>query len=398
MDTTEPMASASSPRQLKIATRSRIPAFIAMDVLARANALEAAGRDVIHLEVGEPGGGPPDRVLAAARGALDGRGIGYTEALGRPALRAAIAAHYRQSYDLVVDHAQVVVTVGASGGFVLSFLAAFDPGDRVVVPEPAFPAYKGILQALGIEVVRLGLGPETEFKPTAAMLETLAPPIHGLIVASPANPTGTMLDRSELGELARFCRDRRIRVVADEIYHGITYERPADTMLALDPDAIVVNGFSKYFCMTGWRLGWLIVPPDLVRPVELLAQNLFISPPALAQDAGIAALASRAELDRRVEGYRRSRAALLDLLPRGGLDRLAPADGAFYLYADVGHLTEDSHALCAQILESTGVALTPGADFDAEDGHRYLRLAFAGEPERVVMGARRLIDWLRSRR
>jgi aspartate/methionine/tyrosine aminotransferase len=318
--------------------------------------------------------------------------------LGRPALRAAIAEHYRQSYDVAVDPAQVVVTVGASGAFVLSFLAAFDPGDRVVVPEPAFPAYKNILRALGIEVVRIGVGPATNFKPTVAMLEALAAPIHGLILASPANPTGTMLDRSDLAELAGFCRHRRIRLVVDEIYHGITFERPAATMLEIEQDAIVINGFSKYFCMTGWRLGWVIAPANLVRPIELLAQNLFISPPALAQEAGLAAFACSTELEQRVETYRRSRAALLDCLPSGSLDRLAPPDGAFYLYADVGHLTEDSHRLCAQILESTGVALTPGADFDSEEGHRYLRLAFAGDPERVIAGARRLTAWLNARR
>jgi aspartate/methionine/tyrosine aminotransferase len=390
------MATTSLPQRLKIAARSHIAPFIAMDVLARANGHATAGRDVIHLEVGEPGGGAPARVLEAAQRALAGGAIGYTEALGRPALRAAIAAHYRQSYDLAVDPEQVVVTVGASGAFVLSFLAAFDPGDRVIVPEPAFPAYKNILRALGIDVVRLGLGPETDFKPTMAMLEALAPPLHGLIIASPANPTGTMLDRAELAELARFCRERRIRLIADEIYHGITFERPASTVLEIDPDAIVINGFSKYFRMTGWRLGWLIAPADLVRPIELLAQNLFISPPALAQEAALAAFACRAELDQRVETYRQSRAALLDCLPRGGLERFAPVDGAFYLYAHVGHLTEDSHVLCAQILETTGVALTPGADFDSEGGHRYLRIAFAGEPERVITGARRLTDWLNS--
>ena len=207
-----------------------------------------------------------------------------------------------------------------------------------------------------------------------------------------------MLDRTELAALAAFCRARRIRLVADEIYHGITYGRSASTVLELDDDAIVINGFSKYFCMTGWRLGWLIAPADLVRPIELLAQNLFISPPALAQEAALAAFACRAELDQRVETYGRSRTALLDCLPRGGLDRFAPVDGAFYLYADVAHLTEDSHDLCAQILASAGVALTPGADFDGENGHRYLRLAFAGEPERVITGARRVIEWLSSRR
>jgi aspartate/methionine/tyrosine aminotransferase len=397
METRDLMTTSSLPRRLKIAARSQVAPFIAMDVLARANSHAAAGRDVIHLEVGEPGSGAPARVLEAARRALERGSIGYTEALGRPALRAAVAEHYRRSYDLALDPAQVVVTVGASGAFVLSFLAMFDPGDRVIVPEPAFPAYKNILQALGIEVIRIGLGAATDFKPTIAMLEGVPPPVHGLIVASPANPTGTMLDRSELAALAAFCRSRGIRLVADEIYHGITYDRPASSIRELDPDAVVISGFSKYFCMTGWRLGWLIAPPDLVRPVELLAQNLFISPPALAQEAALAAFACRDELDQRVETYRRSRAALLDRLPQGGLGRFAPVDGAFYLYMDVSHLTDDSHALCDAILEGTGVALTPGADFDGESGHRYLRLAFAGEPDQVIRGARRLTDWLNAR-
>ena len=392
------MTTSSLPRELKIAARSRIAPFIAMDVLARANAHAAAGRDIIHLEVGEPGGGAPARVLEAARHALDAGAVGYTEALGRPALRAAIAEYYHRSYGIAPDPQQIVVTVGASGAFVLSFLAMFDPGDRVIVPEPAFPAYKNILQALGIEVVRMGLGPESRFKPTVAMLEAVSPPVHGLIVASPGNPTGTMLERAELAALAAWCHSRNVRLIADEIYHGITYEQPASTILELDPNAVVINGFSKYFRMTGWRLGWLIAPPDLVRPIELLAQNLFISPPALAQEAALAALGCREELDQRVEVYRRSRDALLGLLPRGGLDRFAPVDGAFYLYADVSHLTDDSHDLCTRILEGAGVALTPGADFDGENGHRYLRLAFAGEPEQVIRGADRLKEWLISRK
>jgi aspartate/methionine/tyrosine aminotransferase len=329
---------------------------------------------------------------------LDAGSVGYTEALGRPALRAAIAEHYRRSYGIAPDPEQVVVTVGASGAFVLGFLAMFDPGDRVIVPEPAFPAYKNILLALGIDVVRIGVGPESDFKPTIAMLEAVPPPVHGLIVASPANPTGTMLDRFELAALATWCRSRRIRLIADEIYHGITYEQPASTVLEFDPDAVVINGFSKYFRMTGWRLGWLVAPPDLVRPIELLAQNLFISPPALAQEAGLAALGCREELDGRVETYRRSRDALLERLPRGGLDRFAPVDGAFYLYADVSHLTDDSHDLCTRVLEETGVALTPGADFDGESGHRYLRLAFAGDPDRLIRAADRLTTWLVSRK
>lgn len=391
------MSASSMESRLKIARRTNIAPFIAMDVLAAARARAAAGQDVIHLEVGEPGGGPPEAVLDAAREALGTIQLGYTEALGRPALRAAIAEHYRDTQNLAVDPEQIVVTVGASGAFVLAFLAAFDPGDRVVVPEPAFPAYKNILKALGIEVVRLGLGAETGFAPTVELLETIAPPVHGVVVASPANPTGTMLAPAELGALARHCRARGIRLIADEIYHGITYDRPACTVLKFDREAVVINGFSKYFCMTGWRLGWLVAPPELVRPIELLAQNLFISAPALAQHAALAAFACRPELDGRIEVYRRNRAALLDRLPSAGLDRLAPVDGAFYLYADVSHLTDDSAAFCEQILDATGVALTPGVDFDSVDGHRFVRLAFAGTHEHVLTGGDRLAAWLRAR-
>jgi aspartate/methionine/tyrosine aminotransferase len=383
---------------LKIARRTDVAPFIAMDVLAAANERAARGQDVVHLEVGEPGGGPPAAALDAARRALGTLPLGYTEALGRPALRAAIAAHCRASYEIDVDPRQVIVTVGASGAFVLAFLAAFDPGDRVVVPEPAFPAYKNILRALGIEVVRLGVGVDTAFKPTVELLQRIEGPIHGLVIASPANPTGTMLQPAELAALARHCRAHGIRLISDEIYHGITYAAAAASALAYDPEAVVINGFSKYFCMTGWRLGWLVAPPDLVRPIELLAQNLFISPPALAQEVALAALACKPELERRIEGYRRNRTVLLERLPAAGLDRLAPVDGAFYLYADVAHLTDDSAALCRQLLEATGVALTPGADFDSAAGHRFVRLAFAARHEHVVAGAERLAAWLRARR
>jgi aspartate/methionine/tyrosine aminotransferase len=391
------MAAVSRVRGLKIANRSRIDPFMAMDVLAAANARAAAGHQVVHLEVGEPGEGPPAAVLEAAKDALGTLRIGYTEALGLPALRQAIAAHYRATCDLAVAPDHVIVTPGASGAFVLGFLAAFDPGDRVVVPEPAFPAYKNTLRALGVEVVRLGLGVETAFKPTPALLDTLPGPIHGLIVASPANPTGTMLDRAELAALVGYCQDRRIRIVADEIYHGITYERPAATILELDPDAIVINGFSKYFCMTGWRLGWLVAPPELVRPIELLAQNLFISAPALAQHAGVVALACREQLDRRIATYAANRELLLERLPEAGFARFAPVDGAFYLYAETSHLAADSAALCREILESAGVALTPGADFDSVDGHRHLRFAFCGSEREVAAGAERLVAWRRAR-
>jgi aspartate/methionine/tyrosine aminotransferase len=382
---------------LKVASRAKIDPFIVMDVFAAANARAAAGADIIHMEVGEPGSGPPAAVLSAARQALGRIPLGYTEALGRPQLRAAIAKHYDHLYGLAVDPGQVVVTVGASGAFVLTFLAAFDPGDRVVVPEPAFPAYKNTLRALGVEVVRLGLDRDSAFKPTVAKLEALEGPIHGLLIASPSNPTGTMLEPGDLAAIARFCQERGIRLIADEIYHGITYGPAATSVLAHDRDAIVINGFSKYFCMTGWRLGWLIAPPDLVRPIELIAQNLFISAPALAQEAALVAFACRVELDAHIEVYRRNRTRLLELLPPTGLTRFAPIDGAFYLYADVSHLSDDSTALCAELLETAGLALAPGADFDSEQGRRFVRLSFAGTHAQVAAGAERLAAWLRAR-
>lgn len=365
-----------------------------MDVLSAANTKAAAGQDVIHMEVGEPCGGPPRRVIEAAKRMLGHRPLGYTEAVGKPALRRAIADHCRAVYSLEVDADRIAVTVGASGGFVLSFLAAFDVGDRVIVPEPAYPAYRNILSALGVEVVRLGLGPDTDFKPTPAQLDTIEGPIHGLIIASPSNPTGTMLDADELKNLASYCEDRAIRLISDEIYHGITYGQPAQTVLEYAPDAIVINGFSKYFCMTGWRLGWVVLPEDLIRPVEVLAQNLFISPPTLSQEAALTAFDCSAELDLRLGTYRRNRQTLLELLPKAGLKKFAPADGAFYLYADVSHLTDDSKPFCERLLDETGIALAPGADFDSVNGHRYVRLAFCGAHDRMVKGAERLARWL----
>ena len=390
------MQIAETAQRCKISDRSAIDAFLAMDILTAANAKAASGHDVVHMEVGEPGGGPPKRVIEAAKRTLGHRPLGYTEALGKPALRRMIAEHSRNAYGVHVDPRRVAVTVGASGGFVLSFLAAFDPGDRVVVPEPAFPAYRNALKALGVEVVPLSLGPETDFKPTRAMLEEIEGPVHGLVIASPANPTGTMMDGGELSDLANYCAEHAIRLISDEIYHGITYGREARSMLEYAPDAIIINGFSKYFCMTGWRLGWLIMPEDLIRPIEVLAQNLFISAPALSQEAALTAFDCSNELDLRQDVYKRNREALLDRLPAAGLERFAPVDGAFYLYADVSHLTDDSKAFCERILDEAGVALAPGADFDSVNGHRYIRLAFAGSHDRVVMGADRLANWLKQ--
>ncbi|MGI9493001.1 MAG: pyridoxal phosphate-dependent aminotransferase, partial [Geminicoccaceae bacterium] len=325
-----------------------------MDVLSAANSKAAAGQDVIHMEVGEPCGGPPGRVLEVAKRTLGHRPLGYTEALGMPALRRAIANHYGTSYGIGIEADKIAVTIGASGAFVLCFLAAFDPGDRVIVPEPAYPAYRNILSALGVDVVRVGLGPATDFKPTPTALDRIEGPIHGLIIASPSNPTGTMLDAGELEALAAYCDKRAIRLISDEIYHGITYGPSAQSVLEYAPNAIVINGFSKYFCMTGWRLGWVVMPDDLVRPIEVLAQNLYISPPTLSQEAALTAFDCRAELDLRLDTYRKNRSTLLDRLPEAGLDKFAPADGAFYLYADVSGLTDDSKQFCKHLLDDTG--------------------------------------------
>ncbi len=380
---------------MKRSRRSTIAPFMVMEVLEAANARAAAGADVLHLELGEPGEGTPPSALAAARRALDEAFMGYTEAFGLPDLRRRIARHYRESYGVEVDPRRILVTVGASGAFVLGFLAAFDAGDRVALAEPGYPAYRNILRALDIEVVRLDVGFAEGFQPTVESLER-ALPLDGLVLASPANPTGSMLTPARLEALRRFCTETGIRIVSDEIYHGITYGTPART-LAADADALVVNSFSKYFCMTGWRLGWMVVPEDLLESVARLAQNLFIAPPTIAQHAALGAFRDRALLDRRVEAYRRNRDRLLAALREGGVTRVAPPEGAFYLYADVGDLTDDSPAFCRALLEETGIAATPGLDFDPAHGHRYVRFSFAAAEEVVAEACRRLVPWLRAR-
>ncbi len=365
-----------------------------MDVLRAANERQAAGADVLHLEVGQPGTAAPEQVLAAARAALDGRPLGYTEALGTSSLRLRIARHYRERYGAAVPPERILVTTGSSGGFVMAFLAAFDPGDRVALAAPSYPAYRNILTALDIEPVVLPTSEATRFQPTIEAVGG-AGRLDGLIVASPSNPTGTMLSPAELEALVRHCSAKGIRLVSDEIYHGITYGRTAATAASYGADAIVVNSFSKYYAMTGWRIGWLVAPPDLVRPMECLAQNLYISPPTLSQIAAEAAFECTKELDAVVAGYARNRSLLLAELPKAGFNHLAPADGAFYLYADVGHLTNDSREFCRRMLHETGVATAPGVDFDSAQGHRYLRFSFAGAEQDIIQAADRLKAWRR---
>jgi aspartate/methionine/tyrosine aminotransferase len=383
---------------LKVGRRGAIPAFMVMEVMRAAAQREYEGRAVYHLEVGQPGTPAPRGVLDAAHAALESDRIGYTVALGLPALRAAIAGHYRSHYGVTLPEERIVATTGSSAGFILSFLAAFDPGDRVALASPGYPCYRHILGALGIQAVTMPAGPAERYQPTPALLERARDegPIDGLIVASPSNPAGTMLDRKALAELLGYCRDHGIRVISDEIYHGLAYGLEDVTAAALDSGAVVVNSFSKYFSMTGWRLGWLVVPEDLLRPIECLAQNLFISPPTLSQLAGIAAFDCGEELRANLARYTANRDLLLKALPEAGFPDLAPSDGAFYIYADVGHRTNDSVEFCARALAETGVAFTPGVDFDPERGSRTVRFSFAGTTEEVSAAAEALIAWHRA--
>lgn len=382
---------------LKVSRRGKVPPFIVMDVMRAAAAREAAGKDVLHLEVGQPATGAPAGVIDAAREVLGSHPLGYTVANGIPELRNAISAHYLKAHGQDVDPDRIFVTAGSSAGFLLGFLAAFDPGDRVALASPGYPAYRNILSALGLEVVDIPVGDDTNFQPTPDLVEIIKGGVDGLIVASPSNPTGTMLSREQLRELCEACDRLGIRLISDEIYHGITYREPADTALRYSDSTVVINSFSKYFSMTGWRLGWMVLPDDLRRSVECLAQNLFISPPGISQYAAVAAFDCQAELEANVARYAANRDVLLERLPLAGLDRLASADGAFYVYADVSHVTDDSEAFCRAMLDEAGVATTPGTDFDPGRGHHYVRFSFAGSTDDMIAATDKLKNWLVGR-
>ena len=381
----------------KVAQRGAIAPFIVMDVMRDAALRQALGGDVIHLEVGQPSGQAPQRVRDAAQRALAAEPLGYTMAMGTDSLREKIALHYRHTYGASVPAETICVTTGSSAGFLLSFLAAFAPGDRVAVAAPGYPAYRNILTALGIECVNIPVGPASRWQLNTAVLEQVEGRLDGVVVASPSNPTGSMLSAQELTELAMWCETRGVRLISDEIYHGISFGQIAASAAGLPqaPHAVIVNSFSKYYAMTGWRLGWMVLPPDLLRAVECLAQNLFISPPTLSQRAAEAAFDCAEELDARVDAYARNREILLAELPGAGFDRMAPSDGAFYLYADIAHLTDDSRDFCRRMLAETGVAATPGVDFDPFEGARTLRFSYAGSAADMAEAARRLKAWKR---
>ncbi|HYH33150.1 MAG TPA: pyridoxal phosphate-dependent aminotransferase [Pseudonocardia sp.] len=394
----QPAPPSVPPARLAAAARAAIPPFHVMDVWAAAAERQRTHGDLVNLSAGQPSTPAPAAVRAAAAAALDGEVLGYTVAPGIPELRQAIAGHCARTYRLDVPPEQVMVTTGSSGGFLLAFLAAFDAGDRVALARPGYPCYRNILTALGCEVVDLPCGPETRYQPTVAMLEDLDEPVQGLVVASPANPTGTVLDPAELAALAAHCERAGVQLVSDEIYHGISYGGGPATSSAWSTsrEAIVVNSFSKYFSMTGWRLGWLLLPPRLLRAADRLTGNFTICPPALAQHAALGAFdeSSYTEADGHVARYAANRALLLEGLPRMGITRLAPADGAFYVYADVSHLTTDSMELTYRLLAETGVAVAPGEDFDPVDGGRYVRLSFAGATEGIEEALQRLGQWV----
>ena len=387
----------SAKRLLTASGRSDVPPFMVMDVRAAAARIEAAGHHVIHMEVGQPAASAPKTAIAAARAALEGGRIDYTSALGIASLRARIARHYRDVYRCNVDAERIVVTTGSSGGFILTFLALFEPGDRVAVTVPGYPPYRHILTALGCEPVLIETSSETRHALTgeALLAAHRDKPLQGVLVASPANPTGTMMSREALTSLMAAADGAGIRFISDEIYHGLDYAFPAVTAAELSPDALVINSFSKYFCMTGWRVGWMVVPEPLVRPIERLQQNLSISVPTLSQIAAEAAFEGRAEMEAIKHGYQENRRILIEGLPQAGLTDFLPADGAFYLYADVSKFTSDSFAFAGLMLEKTHVAATPGVDFDPVHGRAFIRFSYARSAEEMHEAVARITRWLR---
>jgi aspartate/methionine/tyrosine aminotransferase len=377
--------------------RSDVPPFMVMDVMAAAARIEAAGGHVIHMEVGQPAASAPKTAISAAHAALDSGRIDYTSALGTPTLRERIARHYRDSYGLVVDPGRIVVTTGSSGAFILAFLVMFEPGDRVAVTIPGYPPYRHILTALGCEPVLIETSSETRHALTgeALLAAHRKAPLRGVLVGSPANPTGTMMSREALAGLIMAAESAGIRFISDEIYHGLDYAFPAVTAAELSTDALVINSFSKYFCMTGWRVGWMVVPEPLVRPIERLQQNLAISVPTLSQIAAEAAFDGSAEMEEIKRGYLENRRILIEGLPRAGLCKFLPADGAFYLYADVSDFTSDSFQFAGEMLEKAHVAATPGVDFDPVHGRQFIRFSYARSAAEMREAVDRISQWLK---
>jgi aspartate/methionine/tyrosine aminotransferase len=373
---------------------AEIEPFHAIAISRLAHQMKAQGRSIIHMEFGQPSTGAPAAAIATAHHVLDTDGMGYWES---PLLKAAIARRYADLDGVEVDPERVILTCGASPALVLALASNFQPGDRVALARPGYVAYRNTLKALNLVPVEIGCGAESRFQLTAAHLAALDPAPAGVIIASPANPTGTIIPAAELEAIAGVCHERGIRVVSDEIYHGLSYGEPARSMLAFEPEALIVNSFSKYFSMAAWRLGWVVVPTEQVQRARAFMGNLFLTPPSLSQHAGLVAMDCLDELEGHVAVYRANRALLLDALPALGLASIAPPDGAFYIYADIGHLTDDSLAFCEALLRDTGVATAPGVDFDPVDGRRFIRFSFAVSTLEVEEALRRIIPWFAAR-
>jgi aspartate/methionine/tyrosine aminotransferase len=377
--------------------RSNVPPFMVMDVMAAAARIEASGGHVIHMEVGQPAASAPKSAILAARAAIETGRIDYTSALGIPSLRQRISRHYLDTYRCEVSSDRIIVTTGSSGAFILAFLALFEPGDRVAVTVPGYPPYRHILTALGCEPVLIETSSDTRHALTgeALLAAHREKPLQGVLVGSPANPTGTMMSREALTSLIAAADSAGIKFVSDEIYHGLDYAFPAVTAAELSPSALVINSFSKYFCMTGWRVGWMVLPEALVRPVERLQQNLSISVPTLSQIAAEAAFDGREEMEAIKRGYQENRRILIEGLPQAGLTDFLPADGAFYLYADVSKFTSDSFAFAGEMLEKAHVAVTPGLDFDPIHGRNFIRLSYARSADEMREAVARITAWLK---
>jgi aspartate/methionine/tyrosine aminotransferase len=369
---------------------AQIDPFYAISISGLAHRLKTEGRSIIHMEFGQPSTGAPQAAIAAAHGVLDADGMGYWESAP---LKARICRHYAETYGVAVEPMQITLTCGASPALVLALSATFSPGDVIAMARPGYVAYRNTVKALHMVPLEIACGAQARFQLTAATLAALEPAPAGVILASPANPTGTIIPAEDLAAIAEVCRARGIRIISDEIYHGLTYAEPTRSMLEFEPRAIVVNSFSKYFSMAGWRLGWVIVPRDEAARAVAYMGALFLTAPSLAQHAALVAMDCRDELEGHVATYRRNRELLLEALPALGLQKIAPPDGAFYIYADVGQLTDDSLAFCKELLRDTGVATAPGIDFDPVDGHRFIRMSFAVSTAEIEEAIRRMIPW-----
>lgn len=374
---------------------SDVEPFYAISISGLAQRLKAEGRSIIHMEFGQPSTGAPQAAIERAHAVLDAEAMGYWESAP---LKARICRHYAETYGVAVEPSQITLTCGASPALVLVLSATFKPGDVIAMARPGYVAYRNTVRALRMTALEIPCGAETRYQLTAATLAALEPAPAGVILASPANPTGTVIPPEELEAIARVCRERGIRIVSDEIYHGLSYTGPTRSMLEFEPTAIVVNSFSKYFSMAGWRLGWLVVPKGEASRAVAYMGALFLTSPALAQHAGLVAMDCRDELEGHVATYRRNRELLLEALPALGLEKIAPPDGAFYIWADVGQLTDDSLSFCEQLLQDTGVATAPGVDFDPIDGGRFIRMSFAVSTPEIEEAIRRMIPWFAARR